>query len=93
MIKTLFIPKEHFVYSFVHHGIMFKAYDEIGRSLKRLREEIALKYRAARTDLRRHVYYSSLIPNLERQFATMVSEGVLAGSVVVVEVVEERKAA
>ena len=93
MIRTLHIPKEHFVYSFVHQGISFRAYDEIGRSLKRLREEIALKYKAARTDLRRHVYYSSLIPNLERQFATMVSEGVLGGSVVIVEIKEERKVA
>ena len=93
MIRTLYIPKEHFVYPFVHQGISFRAYDEIGRSLKRLREEIAFKYEAARTDLRRHTYYSSLIPNLEHQFATMVAEGVLAGSVVIVEIKEERKVA
>ena len=85
MIRTLYLPKEHFVYSFMHHGLYFKAYDEIGRSLKKLREVIALKYEAARHDKRRHVYYTALIPNLERQFATMVSEGVLDGSVIIVE--------
>ena len=92
MIKTL-VCKEHYVYEFVHYDLLFRAYDEIGRGLERLRKEIALKYTAAGHDKRRHVYYSHLIPNLERQFATMVSEGVLAGSIVVVEVNEERLAA
>ena len=92
MIKTL-VCKEHYVYEFCHHNLLFRAYDEIGRGLERLHREIAFKYSAARTDRRRHVYYSNLIPNLERQFAVMVSEGVLAGFIVIIEADEESLAA
>ena len=99
MIRTINCPPAdevsngHFVYPFTHQDMDFKAYDEVGKALKCLRERIVTLYNAAKHDERRHVYYSDLIPNLERQFATMVSEGVLGGAIVIVAIRKERMVA
>ena len=93
--------RPHFVYQFLHHDMLFKAYDEIGRGLCRLRTEIGTKYAEMRQDKSRYVYYLELIQNLERQFSRMVIEGrhngsveiIKAASVYVDETRKERKVA
>lgn len=85
--------KEHYVYEFYHHHVLLKAYDEIGRNLSRLRLEIRTKYAAMAEDATKYVYYRELIPNLERQFCTMVVEGIKGGSIIIIAAQAERKVA
>ena len=85
--------KEHYVYEFYHQNMLLKAYDEIGRNLKRLRLEIRYKYKAMAEDKTKYAYYRELIPNLERQFCTMVLEGIKGGSIIIIAAKAERKAA
>lgn len=93
------VLREHFVYSFIHHDMLFRAYDEIGKGICRLRTEIEVKYGAMRKDRSRYVYYVELIQNLERQFSRMVVEGLKNGSVEIIKAAAvyvnetERKAA
>ena len=96
MIKTL-SRKEHVSYEFIHHDLLLKAYDDLGRCLKRLRLEIQVKYTAMHEDKTRCVYYVELIQNLERQFARMVVEGLNGGAIEIIKTaevtVEERSVA
>ena len=78
------VLKPHFMYQFIHHDMLFRAYDETGRGLSRLREEIGIKYGRMKEDKSRYVYYLELIQNLERQFSRMVLEGRHNGSVEII---------
>ena len=90
MIRTLDVDSEkiHFMYQFAHQDMLFRAYDEIGRCLYRLRKEIIVKYTAMRKDKTRCVYYVELIQNLERQFSRMVVEGLNGGSIEIIKTAE-----
>lgn len=89
--------RPHFTYRFIHQDMLLCAYDEIGRSLERLRREIDIKYAAMLDDKTRRVYYVDLIQNLERQFSRMIVEGLNGGSVTILQTaavtVEERSVA
>ena len=76
--------RDHYVYQFAHQDMLLKAYDEIAHNLKRLRLEIHLKYKAMAEDKMKYVYYKELIPNLERQFCSMVLEGIKGGSIIII---------
>ena len=102
MIRTFnSAPEEvlhpHYVYQFIHHDLLFKTYDEIGKGLCRLRTEIIVKYEMMKKDKSRYIYYVELIQNLERQFSRMVVEGLKNGSVSIIKAatvnVQERKVA
>lgn len=76
--------REHYIYVFCHQDMMYRAYDEIARNLERLRLEIRIKYKAMVEDKTKYKYYRELIPNLERQFCTMLVEGVKGGSIIII---------
>ena len=79
------VLRPHYTYQFIHQDMLFKAYDEIGRGLCRLRTEIVVKYAAMKKDKSKYVYYHELIQNLERQFSRMVVEGLKHGSVEIIK--------
>lgn len=100
MIRTLKnepAGKEHTSYEFIHHDMLLRAWDELGKGLDRLRLEIQVKYTAMRKDKTKRVYYVELIQNLERHFARMVVEGLNGGSIEIIKTaevtVEEREVA
>ena len=80
------MEKSHYTYSFTHQDILLHAYDDLGRTLERLRREIQHKYSLMLYDAQKYVFYKELIPNLERQFCNMVIEGLKAGSIKIVAV-------
>ena len=89
--------KEHTSYEFIHHDMLLRAYDDLGRNLDRLRLEIKVKYADMKQDKTRCIYYVELIQNLERQFARMVVEGLNGGAIEIIKTaevtVEERSVA
>ena len=103
MIRTLATEPEcealkpHFKYQFIHHYMLFCAYDELGRTLDTLRKVIEKKYAAMLEDTTRYVYYVALIHNLEKQFSNTIIEGLNGGSVKIIKTaavtVEEREVA
>ena len=79
------IIQDHVPYKFFHHGVWYVAYDQLGKTLKTLSEDIKKKHKSFEEDKSKSKYYFYLILSLENSFSRMLLEGRSAGSITVLE--------